>query len=157
MSEADRAAHDLGMLLAACCERLVRTLLGELSAVGYGHLTPSQALTLLFIGDGLDTVTQLADRLGMTTQAISKICATLHAEGLLARQAGAADGRVRHLELTADGKRAVEAMRAAGGAAEQAWVDLVGADTLGVVRGALAAFAFAPQATPASPVHIRFA
>ncbi|WP_326999813.1 MarR family transcriptional regulator [Dactylosporangium sp. NBC_01737] len=149
--------HDLGMLLAACCQRLVRNVIGELATVGYGHLTPSQSLTVLFIGDGLDTVTQLADRLGMTTQAISKICATLHTEGLLGRQANAGDGRVRRLELTAEGRRAVEAMRAAGAAAEQAWVDLVGAETLGVVRGALAAFALAPQGTSASPVHIRFA
>ncbi|GAA1500385.1 hypothetical protein GCM10009827_006090 [Dactylosporangium maewongense] len=161
MSEAPSAApaagHDLGVLLAACCERLVRNVLGELSTVGYGHLTPSQSLTLLFIGDGLDTVTQLADRLGMTTQAISKICATLHAEGLLGRQAGGADGRVRRLELTAAGARAVDAMRTAGLAAEQAWVALVGADTLAVVREALTAFAFAPETAPVSPVHIRFA
>jgi DNA-binding MarR family transcriptional regulator len=148
---------DLGMLLAACCQRMVRNVLGELATVGYAHLTPSQSLTVLFIGDGLDTVTQLADRLGMTTQAISKICATLHTEGLLGRVANAADARVRHLELTAEGRRAVEAMRAAGAAAERAWVDLVGADTLDVVRGALAAFALAPDSTSASPIHIRFA
>ena len=64
MSQVDRAEHDLGMLLAACCERMVRNVLGELATAGYGHLTPSQSLTVLFIGDGHDTVTQLADRLG---------------------------------------------------------------------------------------------
>lgn len=157
MSALPDAEPDLGMLLAACCERMVRNVLGELATAGYGHLTPSQSLTVLFIGDGFDTVTQLADRLGMTTQAISKICATLHTEGLLGRHANAGDARVRRLELTAEGRRAVEAMRAAGAAAEQVWVDLVGAETLGVVRGALAAFAFAPQGGPVSPVHIRFA
>lgn len=157
MSPLPDAEPDLGMLLAACCERMVRNVLGELATAGYGHLTPSQSLTVLFIGDGLDTVTQLAERLGMTTQAISKICATLHTEGLLGRQANAGDARVRRLELTAEGRRAVEAMRAAGAAAEQVWVDLVGAETLGVVRGALAAFALAPQGGPVSPVHIRFA
>ncbi|MDG6105107.1 MarR family transcriptional regulator [Dactylosporangium aurantiacum] len=158
MSPQPPAEPDLGMLLAICCERLVRTVVGELATVGYGHLTPSQSLTVLFIGDGVDTVTRLADRLGMTTQAISKICATLHTEGLLARQAATAgDARVRRLELTGEGDRAVAAMRAAGAAAEQHWVDLVGADTLGVVRAALAAFASAPQRDPVSPVHIRFA
>lgn len=157
MSQVDRAEHDLGMLLAACCERLVRTVLGELTTVGYGHLTPSQSLTVLFIADGHDTVTQLADRLSMTTQAISKICATLDTEGLLGRAPNAGDGRVRRLELTAEGVRAAEAMRAAGAAAEQLWADLVGVETIGVVRGALAALAFAPPASTASPVHIRFA
>src|SRR6188474_1025313 len=96
---------DLGVLLAAACERIVREILGELAAAGYAHLTPSQSLAVLFIGDGLDTVTQLADRLGMTTQAISKICAALAAEGLLERQPNAGDARSRRLALTAEGRR----------------------------------------------------
>ena len=36
---------DLGILLAACCERVVRTLLATLGPAGYGHLTPTQAIT----------------------------------------------------------------------------------------------------------------
>ena len=147
---------DLGVLLAACCERVVREVLGELSVVGYGHLTPSQSLAVLFIGEGLDTVTQLADRLGMTTQAISKICAALAADGLLERQPNEGDARSRRLTLTGEGVRAVEAMRAAGKAAERAWLDLVGTETLEVVRGALAKFAFAPPPAVASAVRIRF-
>src|SRR5258706_10628183 len=148
---------DLGILLAACCERMVREILGELTAVGYGHLTPSQSLAVLFVGGGLDTVTQLADQMGMTTQAISKICAALAAEGLLERQPNAGDARSRRLSLTADGLRAVEAMRAAGAAAEHVWAGLVGAETLAVVRGALAAFAFRTEPPSSSPVRIRFA
>ncbi len=157
MSPPSDAGPELGMLLAVCCERMVRTVLGELATAGYGHLTPSQSFTVLFIGDGHDTVTQLADRLGMTTQATSKICATLHTEGLLGRHTNAADARVRRLELTAEGRRAVETMRTAGAAAEQRWADLVGPGTLDVVRGALAAYASAPQAATASTVHLRFA
>jgi DNA-binding MarR family transcriptional regulator len=126
------------------------------SAAGYPHLTPSQSLAVLFIGDGLDTVTQLADRLGMTTQAISKICAVLAAEDLLERQPNEVDARSRRLTLTPSGVRAVERMRAAGAATEQSWTDLVGADTLHVVKGALAAFAFAPPSSPKSAARIRF-
>jgi len=150
------ADRDLGVLLAAACERIVRELLGEMAGAGYPHLTPSQALAVYFIGDGLDTVTQLADRLGMTTQAISKICVTLSAEGLLERQPNEVDARSRRLTLTPAGTAAVDRMRAAGVAAERAWVDLVGVETLEVVKGALAAFAFAPPSTGASPVRIRF-
>jgi hypothetical protein len=47
-------------------------------------------------------------------------------------------------------------MRAAGTEAERAWVALVGAETLEVVKGALAAFAFAPPSAAASQVRIRF-
>nr|BFE65868.1 hypothetical protein GCM10020063_103940 [Dactylosporangium thailandense] len=150
------AEPDLGVLLAAACERIVRELLASLAGTEYAHLTPSQALAAVFIGDGLDTVTQLAERLGMTTQAISKICAALDAEGLLERQPNAVDARSRRLTLTASGTAAVARMRAAGAAAERAWVELVGEETLRVVRGALAAFAFAPPSSAASPVRIRF-
>src|SRR4051812_14159847 len=150
------ADRDLGVLLAAACERIVREILGELAGAGYAHLTPSQSLAVLFIGDGLDTVTQLADRLGMTTQAISKICAALAVEGLLERQPHEVDARSRRLTLTASGVDAVDRMRAAGAAAERSWVELVGDETLSVVKGALAAFAFAPRSESASPVRIRF-
>ncbi|GAA3279826.1 winged helix-turn-helix transcriptional regulator [Dactylosporangium vinaceum] len=150
------AEPDLGVLLAAACERIVREILGELAAAGYPHLTPSQSLAVLFIGDGLDTVTQLADRLNMTTQAISKICATLSAEGLLERQPNEGDARSRRLALTPAGAEAVTRMRAAGAAAEQLWTDLVGPETLTTVRNALAAFAYAPTSPTASPIRIRF-
>ncbi|WP_433212644.1 MarR family winged helix-turn-helix transcriptional regulator [Dactylosporangium sp. CS-047395] len=147
---------DLGVLLAAACERIVREILGAAAAAGYPHLTPSQSLAVLFIGDGLDTVTQLAERLGMTTQAISKICATLAVEGLLERQPNEVDARSRRLTLTPSGAEAVAGMREAGAAAERSWIDLVGAETLTVVKHALAAFAFAPRTGSASPVRIRF-
>ena len=96
---------DLGVLLAACCVRVVRTLLATLGPAGYGHLTPTQAITLLFIGRGINTVTQLAERAGVTTQAMSKICAVLQADGLLDRQPHTGDARSRRLALTADGHR----------------------------------------------------
>jgi len=96
---------DLGVLLAACCERVVRTMLAPLGPAGYGHLTSTQAITLLVIGRGIDTVTQLAERSGLTTQAMSKICAVLQADGLLDRQPHTDDARSRRLALTADGHR----------------------------------------------------
>ena len=37
--------EDLGVLLAACCVRVVRTLLATLGPAGYGHLTPTQAMS----------------------------------------------------------------------------------------------------------------
>jgi DNA-binding MarR family transcriptional regulator len=157
MSTDGRSGADLGMLLAACCERLVRGLFRTLGEAGYGHLTPSQAVTVLLVGDGIDTVTQIAERLGMTTQAMSKICAALSAEGLLDRQPHSTDARSRRLALTADGERVLGLMRKAGNEAERAWTALVGAETMDTVRGALAAYAQAPEpATPETPVRIRF-
>ena len=149
--------EDLGVLLAACCERVVRTVLAALGPAGYGHLTSTQAITLLFIGRGINTVTQLAERSGLTTQAMSKICAVLQADGLLDRQPHTGDARSRRLALTADGRRLHDLLSQAGADAERAWADLVGAQTLQTVRAALAAFARSPEpAAPAAQVRLRF-
>src|SRR4029453_1789334 len=148
---------DLGVLLAACCERVVRTLLGTLAPAGYGHLTSTQALTLLFIGRGVDTVTQLAERTGLTTQAMTKICAALEADGLLGRQPHADDARSRRLALTADGRRLHQLLDQAGAQAERAWADLVGTQTLQTVRAALAAYAYSPEPVASTTqVRLRF-
>lgn len=149
--------EDLGVLLAACCERVVRTVLAALGPAGYGHLTSTQAITLLFIGRGINTVTRLAERSGLTTQAMSKICAVLQADGLLDRQPHTDDGRSRRLALTADGHRLHDLLSQAGADAERAWTDLVGAQTLQTVRAALAAFAHSPEpAAPTAQVRLRF-
>ena len=149
--------QDLGVLLAACCERVVRTLLAALGPAGYGHLTPTQAITLLMIGRGINTVTQLAGRAGLTPQAMSKICAALAADGLLDRQPHTGDARSRRLALTADGHRLHDLLSQAGADAERAWTDLVGAQTLHTVRAALAAFARSPEpAAPPAQVRLRF-
>ena len=149
---------DLGVLLAACCERVVRTLLTTVGSAGYGHLTSTQAITLLFIGRGIDTVTQLAERTGLTSQAMSKICAALDADGLLDRQPHIDDARSRRLALTAPGRRLHSLLNQASAQAERAWADIVGAQTLDIVRAALAAYAHNPEpaTTPTTRVRLRF-
>ena len=140
---------DLGILLAACCERVVRTVLAPLGPAGYGHLTSTQAITLLSIGRGLDTVTALAERSGLTAQAMSKICSVLAADGLLDRHPHTDDARSRRLALTAEGRRLHDLLSQAGAEAERAWANLVGTQTLQTVRAALAAYAHSPE--PAAP------
>jgi DNA-binding MarR family transcriptional regulator len=149
---------DLGLLLAACSERLVRTFLATLTEAGYEHLTSTQAISVLLIGDGTNTVTQIADKLGVTTQAVSKICAVLYTEGLIDREPHADDGRSRRLALTGEGCRVRDLMRAASAEAERRWADLVGTETLETIRKALGVYVSAPDHDGTlAPVRIRFA
>jgi DNA-binding MarR family transcriptional regulator len=156
VTEHDNLDDDLGILLAACCERVVRTMIATLGAAGYGHLTSTQAITVLFIGRGIDTVTHLADRSSLTTQAMSKICAVLQHEGLLDRQPHGADARSRRLALTAAGRHLHDVLSQAGADAERTWADLVGTQTLRTVRAALAAYARSPEPATSPHVRIRF-
>jgi DNA-binding MarR family transcriptional regulator len=149
---------DLGLLMAACSERLVRAFLATLTEVGYDHLTSTQAITVLLVGDGGNTVTQIADRLGVTTQAVSKICGVLYAEGLIDREPHTDDGRSRRLALTTEGGRVRDLMKTASAEAERAWADLVGEETLEIIRKAMGAYAATPEQSPVlAPVRIRFA
>jgi DNA-binding MarR family transcriptional regulator len=148
---------DLGLLMAACCERLIRAFLATLADSGYDHLTSTQAITVLLVGDGTNTVTLIADRLGITTQAVSKICAVLYTEGLIDREPHLDDGRIRRLALTAEGRRVRDLMQNAGAEAEGVWADLVGKETLDTVRRALATYVAIPEpVSTLAPVRIRF-
>jgi DNA-binding MarR family transcriptional regulator len=144
------------MLLAACCERYVRALFTRLAAIGYEHLTPSQAITVMQIDAGFDTVTALAETSGMTVPAISKICTQLETDGLVRRIVHDADARSRRLALTDDGRQVLRQMRDAGRRAEDEWIALVGAETLDVVRAALSAYADRPAEPAAATLRIRF-
>jgi DNA-binding MarR family transcriptional regulator len=147
---------ELGMLLAAACERYVRTTFAGLSGIGFGHLTPSQVVTVMMVGEGVTTVTALAERQGMTTPAISKICTALEAEGLLHRAPRSEDARSRRLALTQTGTELLAVLSEAGRDAERQWAAKVGVDTLDVVRTALAAYIRDQPAPQAPAVRIRF-
>jgi DNA-binding MarR family transcriptional regulator len=104
-----------------------------------------------------NTVTLIADRLGITTQAVSKICAVLYAEGLIDREPHVDDGRIRRLALTAEGCRVRDLMQNAGAEAERIWADLVGKETLDTVRRALTTYVAIPEpVSMLAPVRIRF-
>lgn len=157
MGSSQRNGMQLGMLLSSACERLMRAVFARLAGAGYAHLTPSQAMALLLVDDGLGTVTQIAEALGMTSQAMSKICSALEADGLLSRGADESDARQKRLLLTKSGGEAVREMRAAAANEELAWEKLVGPETISTVRHALVAFSQTPDDTVvAAPVHIRF-
>ena len=84
-------------------------------------------------------------------------CAALDADGLLDRQPHIDDARSRRLAPTAQGRRLHSLLNQAGAEAERAWADIVGAQTLDIVRAALAAYAHSPEpATRTTQVRLRF-
>ena len=73
-------------------------------------LTPQRHLLLLMIkgapdGSEQSTVTELAERLQLAQSTVTELVRRAEEAGLVKREQSAADGRVAHLRLTAEGER----------------------------------------------------
>ncbi len=73
----------------------------KLAAAG---VTVAEWVVLRELYDGESAPSALADRIGMTRGAISKLAERLIAKGLIVRRAGAGDRRFQSLALTARGR-----------------------------------------------------
>lgn len=110
-----------------------------------GHTSPvgglrSSQLRLLSLTppEGM-RVTDLAERVGMTKQALGEFANTLQEQGMLESVRDPGDRRVRILRPTPLGLRCVRAGEAAIDAVEQRWRERVGARTWDDLRATLVA------------------
>lgn len=85
------------------------------------------------------SVSELAQRMGVTQQAASKTVADMHRRGLLARRRSSADARVTLLDLTGHARAAVEAARTHRAALEAELVAEIGEPRVAETRAALTA------------------
>ncbi len=116
------------------------------AALARGLRTSQLRLLSLTPAEGM-RVTDLAERVGMTKQALGEFANTLEAAGLLESVRDPADRRVRILRPTARGRRAVEQVEAVIADVEAAWRDRMGAARWEQLRTLLAE-AFQPAAEP---------
>jgi DNA-binding MarR family transcriptional regulator len=113
MSEDWHTTHDVPLigLLAEVKGALTDELYGRLHEVGYGDIRPAHGCVFSFIEEtGGARLTALADRSGLTKQAVGEAVADLERLGYVERVPDPADGRAKIIRLT---ERGVEAMAAA--------------------------------------------
>jgi len=79
---------------------------------GEGVTVAEWAVMRVLYGSGPVAPSQLAEAMGLTRGAISKLVDRLEAKGLVARAASAVDGRGQVVRLTAAGRRRVPALAA---------------------------------------------
>ncbi|QYC41972.1 MarR family protein [Nonomuraea coxensis DSM 45129] len=99
-------------------------------------------------------LTTLAERAGLTKQAIGELVGELEEHGYLERVADEADRRAKIIRLTGQGRAAQAAAARILADAEQRWSRLLGEDQVAVLRRALEqviALESAGTATPSSP------
>src|SRR5204863_3802125 len=94
------AALDLGYLAQFVGAAFASAVQERLAAEGFDGLRFSHGYLVQHLVEGERTIGELAERLEVTQQAVSKTVAELEGLGYLERLADAADARVRRVRLT---------------------------------------------------------
>ena len=131
------AAPPLARLFAIGYRALIDRLHDELAARRWTDVRPAYGFVLLAARDAPVTGGELADLMGTTKQAASKLVDSMEAAGNVRRTAGRDDARQRPVELTTRGKRLLEAVEGIYRDIEAEWAEVIGTPELERVRTAL--------------------
>lgn len=97
--------RNLRQLLLRASRAVNRDVVAELRARGYARLRATHTTLLSNIDLAGSSVTDAADRAGITKQAMGRLAAELQAAGFVRLQRDRRDARVRMVTLTRDGER----------------------------------------------------
>jgi len=111
----------------------------RLAADGYGDLRFNDGVVIQHVLAGPLSITELAERMGVTQQAASKAVADLERRGVLTRKPSPADARAKLLHLTKRGTATVEGTRVRRAALEAELAGEFGAERIADARALLAA------------------
>jgi DNA-binding MarR family transcriptional regulator len=111
MSDFDPAAADLPLAALFAGWAMAEEVQRRIADDGMGDLRFADGVVFQHLVGGPLAIGALGERMGVTQQAASKAVADLQRRGYVERAAGAGDGRVRQVSLTARGHAAIEAGR----------------------------------------------
>jgi DNA-binding MarR family transcriptional regulator len=115
----------------------VPRLRAAFAAAGLDGIRPAQSVALVPLAGGGLHASGLAERLGVSRQAVAQAVEPLERHGYVTRVPDPADARVRIVELTPRGRQALRAMRSNAIAVEKRWQEILGAQRLQELRETL--------------------
>jgi DNA-binding MarR family transcriptional regulator len=107
------------------------------AAAGLDGIRPAQAVALVPLAFGGLHASALADRLGVSRQAVAQAVAALERHGYVNRVPDPADARARIIALTPRGQQALRVMRSNALALEKRWQQVLGEQRLAEFRETL--------------------
>lgn len=107
------------------------------AAAGLDGIRPAQAVGLVPLAGGGLHASDLADRLGVSRQAVAQAITPLERHGYVTRAANPDDARTRIIELTSRGRQALRVMRSNAIDSEKRWEQILGDRRLGEFRETL--------------------
>ncbi len=148
MTAPEPIGEDLVLLFTALSATTQAEITTAIAQAGFGDLRPSDGFLVQHLHQGPATIGELASKLGITAQGVSKIVIEMERKGYVSRTPAADDQRRREVELTKKGWDAIYAtrharanvnreLRATLGPGAQAFLDQV--HQLAESTGALAA------------------
>jgi len=142
LRELIEAAHeDLGPLLQRASRAVNAAIAQRLATEGHEAVRVAHAAVFMNLDPGGTRMVTLAQRAGVSRQAIGQLVHDLQAAGYVAVEPDPQDGRATRVVLTPRGaafcQRAAHVVRAV----EQQWQELLGSDDLAALRRSLRALA----------------
>lgn len=113
MTEPEPITEDLVLLFIALASAVQAKVTVELEQIGFGDLRVSDGYVVQHLQPGPASIGELAGKLGITAQGVSKIVIELERKGYVTRSPSAGDQRRRLVELTSRAWDAIHATRRA--------------------------------------------
>jgi DNA-binding MarR family transcriptional regulator len=129
--------HDFGILLGLAYQRFVDELRAHLAEAGFSGVGGSFGYVLRALDRQALTTSQLASRLGITSQGAAKIVDDMVAGGYVERRPDPGDGRQKQLFLSPRGEAVLAAARRFHRSFEQDLAAELGPRRTGTLRAAL--------------------
>ena len=108
-------------------------------------IRPAQAVALVPLASGGLHASDLADRLGVSRQAVAQAVTSLERHGYVTRATTPDDARTRIIELTARGRQTLRVMRSNAVDLEKRWEKMLGQRRFGELRRTLQMLLDAPD------------
>ena len=124
----------LARLFAVGYRQLIDGLHDRLQDRGWTDVRPAFGFVLLAARDQPTSVTELAELMGMTKQAASKLVDAMVSAGYVQRGIDSHDGRQRPVTLTGRGEELLSAVEEVYAELEDGWAKLIGASHLDRMR-----------------------
>nr|WP_198151261.1 MarR family transcriptional regulator [Kibdelosporangium sp. MJ126-NF4]CEL13686.1 Transcriptional regulator, MarR family [Kibdelosporangium sp. MJ126-NF4]CTQ99372.1 Transcriptional regulator, MarR family [Kibdelosporangium sp. MJ126-NF4] len=113
MTAPEPIVEDLVLLFAALSTTTQAHVTATIAQAGFGDLRPSDGFVVQHLQHGPVSISDLADKLGITAQGVSKTVIEMERKGYVTRTASSGDQRKRLVELTSRGWDAIHASRRA--------------------------------------------
>ena len=113
----------------------------RLEQAGYGELREGHGCVFRFVEDEGSRLTDLAERAGLSKQAVGEVVDDLQRLGYVERRPDPQDGRAKIIRLTPQGRDAQQTAQQIFADIEREWAERIGPERVAALREALEALA----------------
>ncbi len=146
------ASTPIARLFAIAFRSLIDDLHDELRTQGWADVRPAYGFVLLAARDEPTTATAVANLMGISKQAASKLLDTMESGGYL-RRTDAEDGRQRPVQLTGRGRDLLAAVEQIYTTLEKEWANVIGVRALERLRADLVKVLSPPDGGELPPIR----